>query len=200
MSDGVVHRHVEPVNRGSRTNPMPSSEMIGSSGLARRAMTGADRTPSSRRSIIWKTRLRSMGWCAHACRTGSRSRRLRPDPTGPQMARRCASGTQFHPELRGRLGTQPPGRGRRVRLGSDRAWYRRLRCVRRDLAAESMFEYGARVGVWRLLRLFRERGLPLTVFACARAMERNPAVVDAIVDGGYDICAHGLRWIKHRPG
>lgn len=67
----------------------------------------------------------------------------------------------------------------------------------RDLAAESMFEYGARVGVWRLLRLFRERDMPLTVFACAQALERNPAVVDAIVEADHDICAHGLRWIKH---
>ena len=67
----------------------------------------------------------------------------------------------------------------------------------RDLAAESMFEYGARVGVWRLLRLFRERSLPLTVFACAQALERNAAVAEAIASGGYDICAHGLRWVRH---
>src|ERR1700712_1385238 len=44
----------------------------------------------------------------------------------------------------------------------------------RDLAAESMYEYGVRVGFWRLYRLFRERKLPLTVFACALALERNP--------------------------
>src|SRR4029450_5433473 len=45
----------------------------------------------------------------------------------------------------------------------------------RDLAAEGMFEYGSRVGCWRVLRLFKERGLPLTVFGCALALERNPA-------------------------
>jgi peptidoglycan/xylan/chitin deacetylase (PgdA/CDA1 family) len=67
----------------------------------------------------------------------------------------------------------------------------------RDLAAESMFEYGSRVGVWRLLRLFRERDLPLTVFGCALALERNPAVAAAIRDGGYDVCSHGWRWVKH---
>ena len=44
----------------------------------------------------------------------------------------------------------------------------------RDLAAESMFEYGSRVGFWRLMRLFQERKLPMTVFACALAVERNP--------------------------
>src|SRR4030095_11231954 len=44
----------------------------------------------------------------------------------------------------------------------------------RDLAAETMFEYGSRVGFWRLLRLFQERSLPLTVFGCALAIEREP--------------------------
>jgi putative urate catabolism protein len=67
----------------------------------------------------------------------------------------------------------------------------------RDLAMESMYEYGARVGVWRMIRLFEERGLPATVFACALALERNPAVAEAIVRNGYDICCHGWRWIEH---
>ncbi len=67
----------------------------------------------------------------------------------------------------------------------------------RDLAAESMFEYGSRVGFWRLSRLFRDRDLPFTVFGCALALERNPAVAAAIREGGYDVCSHGLRWVKH---
>ena len=67
----------------------------------------------------------------------------------------------------------------------------------RDLAAEGMFEYGSRVGFWRLLRLFQERDLPLTVFGCALALERNPEVAAAIRAGGYDVCSHGWRWIKH---
>lgn len=66
----------------------------------------------------------------------------------------------------------------------------------RDLAAESMFEYGSRVGVWRLMRLLRERNLPATVFACALALERNPAVVRAIREAGYDVCSHGWRWTR----
>jgi allantoinase len=67
----------------------------------------------------------------------------------------------------------------------------------RDLAAEGMFAYGSRVGVWRILRLFAERSLPLTVFGCALALERNPAVAAAIRDAGHDVCCHGWRWVKH---
>ena len=67
----------------------------------------------------------------------------------------------------------------------------------RDLAAEGMFEYGSRVGFWRVLRLFKERGLPLTVFGCALALERNPAVAAAIKEAGFDVCSHGWRWVKH---
>ena len=50
----------------------------------------------------------------------------------------------------------------------------------RDLAAESMFEYGSRVGFWRLHRIFQERGLPMTVYACAIALERNPPAATAM--------------------
>jgi peptidoglycan/xylan/chitin deacetylase (PgdA/CDA1 family) len=67
----------------------------------------------------------------------------------------------------------------------------------RDLAAEGMFEYGSRVGFWRLQKLFEERGLPLTIFGCALALERNPLAAKKIRDMGYDICCHGWRWIKH---
>lgn len=67
----------------------------------------------------------------------------------------------------------------------------------RDLAAESLFEYGSRVGFWRLMRLFRGRRLPLTIFACALALERNPEAAAAIRDAGHDVCSHGWRWIKH---
>jgi allantoinase len=67
----------------------------------------------------------------------------------------------------------------------------------RDLAAESLFEYGSRVGFWRLLRIFKAQGFPLTVFGCALALERNPAAAQAIREAGYDVCSHGWRWIKH---
>ncbi len=67
----------------------------------------------------------------------------------------------------------------------------------RDLAAEGMFEYGARVGFWRLMRAFQERGLPMTVFGCALALERNPPAARAIREAGFDVCCHGWRWVKH---
>ena len=67
----------------------------------------------------------------------------------------------------------------------------------RDLAAESMFEYGSRVGFRRLMRLFRERELPVTIFACALALERNPPSAELIRDGDCDICSHGWRWVEH---
>jgi peptidoglycan/xylan/chitin deacetylase (PgdA/CDA1 family) len=67
----------------------------------------------------------------------------------------------------------------------------------RDLAAESMFEYGSRVGVWRVLRLFEEHGLPLTLNGCALAIERNAELAAAIRAENYDICCHGWRWVDH---
>src|ERR1043166_1331276 len=68
---------------------------------------------------------------------------------------------------------------------------------RRDLAAESMFEYGARVGWWRLHRIFTRYRVPVTLFACARALEANPPAAAAIAATDWDICGHGYRWIKH---
>jgi allantoinase len=67
----------------------------------------------------------------------------------------------------------------------------------RDLAAEGMFAYGSRVGFWRIMRLFAERNLPLTVFGCALALERHPPAVAAIRSAGLDVCCHGWRWEKH---
>lgn len=67
----------------------------------------------------------------------------------------------------------------------------------RDLGAESMFEYGSRAGFWRIYRIFREHDLPLTVFGCARALERNPQAAAAIGEAGYDVCSHGWRWVNH---
>ncbi len=66
----------------------------------------------------------------------------------------------------------------------------------RDLAAESMFEYGTRVGFWRLRRLFQERQLPFTLFACALALERNPLAAKAVRDDAIDVCCHGWRWVE----
>jgi peptidoglycan/xylan/chitin deacetylase (PgdA/CDA1 family) len=68
---------------------------------------------------------------------------------------------------------------------------------RRDLGAESMFEYGARVGWWRLHRIFTKYQVPVTLFACAKALEANPPAAQAIAATDWDICGHGYRWIKH---
>src|SRR3954466_4265410 len=67
----------------------------------------------------------------------------------------------------------------------------------RDLAAEGMFAYGSRVAFWRIMRLFSERNLPMTVFGCALALERHPPAAAAIRAAGYDLCCHGWRWVKH---
>jgi peptidoglycan/xylan/chitin deacetylase (PgdA/CDA1 family) len=67
----------------------------------------------------------------------------------------------------------------------------------RDLFYESTFEYGSRVGVWRLLRLLDDYGVRPTIFACAQALERNPRVVQALVERGCDLVGHGYRWLPH---
>ncbi len=67
----------------------------------------------------------------------------------------------------------------------------------RDLAAESMFEYGSRVGVWRVLDVFAARGLPLTAYACALVLEQQPALAAALREAGHDVCCHGWRWVNH---
>jgi allantoinase len=64
----------------------------------------------------------------------------------------------------------------------------------RDLCVESIYEYGARAGIWRLLRLFEEYRLRTTFFAAAVALERNREVAEWIGRGGHEVCSHGWRW------
>jgi allantoinase len=66
---------------------------------------------------------------------------------------------------------------------------------KRDLIVESVYEYGSRAGFWRLMRIFAERKLPITVFGAALALERNPEAARAIRDAGYEVCSHGYRWV-----
>lgn len=68
---------------------------------------------------------------------------------------------------------------------------------RRHLSMESIYEYGSRAGVWRILELFRSRGVPLTVFAVAMAMDRHPEVIEACLKAGHEIASHGYRWINY---
>ena len=64
----------------------------------------------------------------------------------------------------------------------------------RDLGAESMYEYGSRAGIWRLLHLFDEYGVKVTMYAAAVALEQNPAVGEWIRRAGHEPCSHGWRW------
>ena len=68
----------------------------------------------------------------------------------------------------------------------------------RHMSMESIYEYGSRAGVWRILRLFKEFDIPITIFAVALAIARNKELADYLVEHNYDICAHGLRWIDYQ--
>jgi putative urate catabolism protein len=68
----------------------------------------------------------------------------------------------------------------------------------RHMNMESIYEYGARAGFWRLHRLFTERQLPVTVFGVAMALQRNPEAVAAMRDANWEIASHGYRWIDYQ--
>jgi len=68
----------------------------------------------------------------------------------------------------------------------------------RNMNMESLYEYGSRAGFWRLYRAFIQRGLPVTVYAVAMALERNPPAVAAMVAAGWEMATHGYRWIDYQ--
>ena len=68
----------------------------------------------------------------------------------------------------------------------------------RHMSMESLYEYGSRAGLWRVLRAFESRRLPLTVFAVASALQRHPEAVAAYRELGHEIACHGLRWISYQ--
>ena len=68
----------------------------------------------------------------------------------------------------------------------------------RHMSMESIYEYGARAGFWRLWRLFTARGIPLTVFGVGMALARNPDAVKAMQAADWEICSHGWRWIHYQ--
>jgi allantoinase len=83
------------------------------------------------------------------------------------------------------------------------AWLHELpgrppRTGERDLSVEGMYEYGSRAGVWRVLRLFSARELPLTAFAVGRALELNPQIAGALRAAGHEVAGHGYRWLDYR--
>lgn len=68
----------------------------------------------------------------------------------------------------------------------------------RAMAMESLYEYGARAGFWRLYRLFTEREIPVTVFGVAKAMAMNPKAAEAMLEADWEVASHGLRWIDYQ--
>ena len=66
----------------------------------------------------------------------------------------------------------------------------------RDLGTETHFEYGSRVGIWRIARLLERHGVPATISACAQALQRNPEVAAWLRGSGHDLLGHGLRWAE----
>jgi putative urate catabolism protein len=68
----------------------------------------------------------------------------------------------------------------------------------RHISMEGIYEYGSRAGVWRILREFEQRGLPLTVFGVGMALERHPELTAAFVKLGFEIACHGWRWIHYQ--
>jgi putative urate catabolism protein len=68
----------------------------------------------------------------------------------------------------------------------------------RHMSMEGIYEYGSRAGVWRILREFERRGLPLTVFGVSMALQRYPEVAHAFMEAGHEIACHGLRWIHYQ--
>jgi len=68
----------------------------------------------------------------------------------------------------------------------------------RNMSMESLYEYGSRAGVWRVLKLFERNAIPLTVFAVAMAAQRHPEVIRAMARAGHEICSHGYRWIDYQ--
>jgi len=68
----------------------------------------------------------------------------------------------------------------------------------RHISMESIYEYGSKVGFWRLNNLFKEKKIPVTIFGVGLALKQNPEVCDAIKNGDYEIAAHGYRWIDYQ--
>jgi putative urate catabolism protein len=68
---------------------------------------------------------------------------------------------------------------------------------KRNYFTEDIFEYGSRAGAWRILRLFNERNLTLTVYAVGLALELNPEIGRAFADGGHETASHAYRWINY---
>lgn len=87
--------------------------------------------------------------------------------------------------------SHPRGDGRNESLGEIAYGFP---ATLRDLCVESVYEYGSRSGIWRILRLMREYGVRSTAFAASEALVRNPVVAGVLVEDNHEICDHGYRW------
>lgn len=120
--------------------------------------------------------------------------RHRPDPAWPGQARIAVQFVLNHEE--GAELNILDGDGASESMLSEFGWAM-PRANARYLPIESMYEYGTRVGFWRLHRLFTERRIPVTVNAVALALERNPEAVAAMVEAQWELSTHGYRWIDY---
>ena len=68
----------------------------------------------------------------------------------------------------------------------------------RHINMESLYEYGSRIGFWRLHKLFQEKKIPITIFGVGMALEKNPAICKAIKNANYEVASHGWRWIDYQ--
>ena len=68
----------------------------------------------------------------------------------------------------------------------------------RHMNMESLYEYGSRVGFWRLHNLFQEKEIPITIFGVGMALEKNPEICKAIIEADYEVASHGWRWIDYQ--
>ena len=68
---------------------------------------------------------------------------------------------------------------------------------KRHMSMESLYEYGSRAGVWRILDLFRSRGVVMTLFTIALAAQKNPEIIEQALKDGHEVASHGLRWIDY---
>ncbi|MCP4488404.1 MAG: allantoinase PuuE [Gammaproteobacteria bacterium] len=68
----------------------------------------------------------------------------------------------------------------------------------RHMSMESVYEYGSRAGVWRILDEFKRRGFPITIFGVAMALQRHPELAQSFIEHGHEIACHGLRWIHYQ--
>jgi peptidoglycan/xylan/chitin deacetylase (PgdA/CDA1 family) len=121
--------------------------------------------------------------------------RLRSVSASSVLAWRCAHRHQLQSELRGRRRAIAAGRRRSEDLLSDIGFPAYFGV--RSPIVETVFEYGPRVGVWRLLRIFKKFDVKISILGVVRAMQQCPAAVKAFLEDGHEIVSHGWRWIDY---